>query len=119
MNKYIELYDKYSEDGYNEEEYDDFEDDEYDNDFYEDEALEDTLYDEEVLDKLVDFIINSKYKNIVCYADSFGADYLGISGYYENMSADTEVIRISTGDLPTPLIKEVIEEFMQWLEVYL
>ena len=65
------------------------------------------------------YTINSKYKNIVCYADSFGADYLGISGYYENMSADTEVIRISTGDLPTPLIKEVIEEFMQWLEVYL
>lgn len=59
MNKYRELFDNYSESNCDDEEY--YE--EYDN-FYEDEAFEDDNYDEEVLEKLLDFIISSKYKNI-------------------------------------------------------
>lgn len=65
------------------------------------------------------YALKSKYKDIVCYADSFGLDRLGVSGYYENMSADTEVFRISTGDLPKSVLDEIIDEFTGWLEKYL
>ena len=58
-------------------------------------------------------------KNLIYYADSFGLDCFGISGYYENMSADTEVIRISPSDYPIEICNFIIDEIIKWLDVYL
>ena len=62
---------------------------------------------------------NSKLKDIICYADSFGLDIFGFSGYYENMSAETEVIRISPSDYPNEICDLIFDDFSNWLEQYL
>lgn len=83
MTKYRELYHDYSKkqyenenygdyddyddenfEDYYDENYEDFEDEEDDTDNKEDNIDEEDLYDEEVLDKIVRFILNSKYRNI-------------------------------------------------------
>ncbi len=65
------------------------------------------------------FTNSTKLKDLVCYADSFGLDCFGINGYYENMSAETEVIRISPSDYPTEICDQIVEEIISWLNVYL
>lgn len=62
---------------------------------------------------------NSKYGNLFCYADSFGLDSFGINGYYENMSAKTEVIRLSPSDFPLDVCDMLISDIIDWLEDYL
>ena len=62
---------------------------------------------------------NSKYKNYICYSDSFGLDWFGINGYYINMSVDTEVIRISPSDYSSELCKKIINDFISWINNYL
>lgn len=65
------------------------------------------------------FTNNSILKGLICYADSFGLDCFGINGYYENMSATTEVIRISPSDYPIGICDQIIDEIISWLDIYL
>lgn len=65
------------------------------------------------------FAEKSKYKDLLCYADSFGLDYFGVNGYYPSMAADTEVIRISPSDFPKEIVDELIIELVSWLKPYL
>jgi len=76
--------------------------------------------DYETLEKdLHKYTEETKYKGLINYADSFGLDVLGINGYFENMAADTEVIRISLTDYPYEVCSLIIDEFIVWLKKYL
>ena len=68
---------------------------------------------------LHEYCENSKLSGLVNYADSFGLDCFGFNGYYENMAAETEVIRISPSDYPLEICDLIIEDFVNWLEKYL
>lgn len=62
---------------------------------------------------------NSILSGLINYADSFGLDCFGFSGYYENMSADTEVIRISPSDYSLDVCDLIYDDFAKWLKNYL
>lgn len=62
---------------------------------------------------------NSTLRGLINYADSFGLDCFGFSGYYENMAAETEVIRISPSDYSLDVCDLIYADFTKWLKKYL
>ena len=65
------------------------------------------------------FADNAKANGLLCYADSYGLDHYSLNGYYEGMSATSEVIRISPADFPEEINEQVANEIIKWLGEYL
>ncbi|MDD3341691.1 MAG: hypothetical protein PHN72_05855 [Bacilli bacterium] len=76
--------------------------------------------DYKVLEKDIHtFADNARNKGLICYADSYGLDHYSVNGYYEGMSATSEVVRISPADLPEEINDKVINEIIEWIGDYL
>jgi len=65
------------------------------------------------------FVKNAPYDGLLCCSDSFGLDYYALSGYYENMAATSEVIRIAPTDFPECVNQEIIDEITRWIGDYI